>query len=120
MKKYNIKQVDTSQKLELETLRQQIQEYRKKYKEDKEMEVSSDYELFKKLFSYFENDKVFYSFNRKGNRKENKYDENEEKEEDDIEGNKMRGGDKDLGAEMREEELEDDSQENEGSEEDAL
>ena len=77
---------------------------------------NSDYELFKKLFSYFENDKVFYSFNRKGNRKENKYDENEEKEEDELEGNKMRGGDKDLGEEMREEELEEDSQENEGSE----
>ena len=41
-KKYNLNQGDTSQKLELETLRQQIQEYRKKYKEDKEMEVSSE------------------------------------------------------------------------------
>ena len=41
-KKHNIKQVDTSQKIELETLRQQIQEYRRKYKDDKEMEVSSE------------------------------------------------------------------------------
>ena len=41
-KKYNLNQGDTSQKIELETLRQQIQEYRKKYKDDKEMEVSSE------------------------------------------------------------------------------
>jgi cAMP-dependent protein kinase regulator len=42
-KKYNLKQDDTSQKAELEKLRVQVQEYRKKYsKEDKEMEVSSE------------------------------------------------------------------------------
>ena len=42
-KKYNLKQEDTSQKAELEKLREQVQEYRKKYsKEDKEMEVSSE------------------------------------------------------------------------------
>ena len=42
-KKYNLKQGDTSQKAELEKLREQVQEYRKKYsKEDKEMEVSSE------------------------------------------------------------------------------
>ena len=74
---------------------------------------NSDYELFKKLFSYFENEKVFYSFNKKGNKNENKYDENEEKEDDDMEDNKIRG-DKDLGEEMREED-EEDSQENDGS-----
>ena len=42
-KKYNIKKVDTSQKLELEDLRQQVKEYRSKLNiEDKEMEVSSE------------------------------------------------------------------------------
>ena len=42
-KKYNLKQGDTSQKAELEKLREQVKEYRKKYsKEDKEMEVSSE------------------------------------------------------------------------------
>ena len=41
-KKYNLKTGDVVLKKELETLRQQVQEYRKKYnKEDKEMEVSS-------------------------------------------------------------------------------
>ena len=42
-KKYNLKQGDPSLRKELETLRQQVQEYRKKFnKEDKEMEVSSE------------------------------------------------------------------------------
>ena len=42
-KKYNLKQSDISQKGELETLREKVKEYRKKYhKEDKEMEVSSE------------------------------------------------------------------------------
>ena len=43
-KNYHLKQESTSsQKLELEKLRQQVQEYRKKYNEgDKEMEVSSE------------------------------------------------------------------------------
>ena len=77
---------------------------------------NSDYELFKKLFCYFENEKVFYSFNRKSNKKESKYGDNEEKEEDEMEGSKIRGGDRDLDGEMREEEVEEDSQENEGSE----
>ena len=42
-KKYNLKQGDPSLRKELENLRQQVQEYRKKFnKEDKEMEVSSE------------------------------------------------------------------------------
>ena len=42
-KKYDLKSADTSEKQELENLRKEIQEYRKKYnKEDKEMEVSSE------------------------------------------------------------------------------
>ena len=42
-KKYNLDSNDISPKNELENLRKQVQDYRKKYhKEDKEMEVSSD------------------------------------------------------------------------------
>ena len=42
-KKYNLKQGDPNLKKELESLRQQVLEYRKKYnKEDREMEVSSE------------------------------------------------------------------------------
>ncbi len=44
-KKYDIKSGDTSEKMELEKLREEIKEYRLKYnKEDKEMEVSSESE----------------------------------------------------------------------------
>ena len=42
-KTYNLKPPQSSQKAELESLRKEVQEYRKKYnKEDKEMEVSSE------------------------------------------------------------------------------
>ena len=42
-KNYNLKRVDTSQKAELEKLREQVQEYRKKYNtEDNEMDLSSE------------------------------------------------------------------------------
>lgn len=42
-KKYNIKPTETISKSDLEKLREQVLEYRKKYnKEDKEMEVSSE------------------------------------------------------------------------------
>ena len=78
---------------------------------------NSDYELFKKLFSYFENDKVFHSFNRKEKKIENKnqYGDNEEREEDEIEGKQMRGGDRDSGEEIGDEDIGEDSQDEEGS-----
>ena len=42
-KAYNLKPSQSIQKAELESLRTEVQEYRKKYnKEDKEMEVSSE------------------------------------------------------------------------------
>ena len=75
---------------------------------------NSDYELFKKLFSYFEKDKVFYSFNRKGNKNELKYGDNEEREEDENDGKQMRG-DRESGDEMGGEEAGEDSQDDEGS-----
>ena len=78
---------------------------------------NSDYELFKKLFSYFENDKVFHSFNRKENKNENenKYDDNEEREEDEMEGKQMRGGDRVYGEENGDEDNGEDMEDEEGS-----
>ena len=82
---------------------------------------NSDYELFKKLFCYFENDKVFYTFNRKENKNKNKnknlskYEDNEEREEDDIERKKNKRGDKDSIEENGEEDIIEDSQDDEGS-----
>jgi hypothetical protein len=51
---------------------------------------NSDYEIFKKLFRYFENDKVFYSFDRKEKKNELKKVNSKEKEKDkyDVEKNK--------------------------------
>ena len=76
---------------------------------------NSDYELFKKLFKYFENDKVFYSFKRKENKNESKYIDNEEREEDEYEGKQNKGKDRDSKEEMGEEHLGEDSQDEEGS-----
>ena len=60
---------------------------------------NSDYELFKKLFSYFEKDKVFYSFDRRSNKNEYKFGENKEKEEDEIGGKQNRELERDSGDE---------------------
>ena len=76
---------------------------------------NSDYELFKKLFRYFENDKVFYSFNRKENKNESKYIDNEEREEDDYDGKLNKIGDRDSREEMGGDHLGEDSQDEEGS-----
>ena len=75
---------------------------------------NSDYELFKKLFRYFENDKVFYSFNRKKNKNKSKIGNNEEKNEEDSNAKQNRDGERDSeddydGGDFREDNNDDDS-----------
>ena len=51
----------------------------------KEKEQNSDYDTFKKLFCFFENDNVFYSFNRakrRGKKKKNDYYDNDNEREE--------------------------------------
>ena len=83
-----------------------------KAQKEKEQQ-NSDYELFKKLFSYFQNDKVFYSFDRKGNKNESKFGNYEEREEDEY--NDKFNRERDSGDDDGREDIGEDSQDEEDS-----
>ena len=77
---------------------------------------NSDYEIFKKLFRYFENDNVFYTFNRRTNKKELKFGDNKEKEDDDeYDGKKNKDMERDSEDDGRADDAEDDNQDDENS-----
>jgi hypothetical protein len=76
---------------------------------------NSDYEIFKKLFRYFENDNVFYTFNRKTIKNELKHGDNKEREEDEYEGKKNKDIERDSDDDGRGEDPEDDNPDDENS-----
>ena len=64
----------------------------KMQKKEKEQQ-NSDYELFKKLFKYFRNENVFYSFDKKNKINRKKEEEEKEEEKDEIDGNNFENND---------------------------
>ena len=68
---------------------------------------NSDYELFKKLFKYFRDENVFYSFDKKYKNKKEKEDYEEEEQKDDIDKKNVENNDKNINEE-EEEEIEED------------
>ena len=78
---------------------------------------NSDYEIFKKLFKYFENDKVFYSFDRKEKKNEWKNGDSKEKEEDENDEDKNKNMEKDSEGDGRVDDQGEDNQDDENSKE---
>ncbi len=80
----------------------------------KEKEQNSDYELFKKLFSYFKKDKVFYSFDKKRKKAESKDDDNGDIKDDEKDGKNMKedDGKNDMGDDDPGEDSQDEQQSN--------
>ena len=76
---------------------------------------NSDYEIFKKLFRYFENDKVFYSFDRKERKNHLKNGDNNDKEEDEFDGDKNKIMEKESEEDGREDDQGEDIQDDENS-----
>ena len=76
---------------------------------------NSDYEIFKKLFRYFENDNVFYTFNRRTSKNEFNQRDYKKKEVDDYDGKKIKVTEKDSEDDGRADDPEDDNQDEENS-----
>ena len=76
---------------------------------------NSDYEIFKKLFRYFENDKVFYSFDRKERKNHYQNGDNNDKEEDEFDGDKNKIMEKESEEDGREDDQGEDIQDDENS-----
>ena len=68
---------------------------------------NSDYEIFRKLFRYFENDKVFYSFDRREKKNELKNGDSKDKEDDEYDGDKNKIIEKDSEEDGRDDQGED-------------
>jgi len=72
---------------------------------------NSDYEIFKKLFRYFENDNVFYTFNKRTIKNELKLlENNKEREDDEYEDKKNKVMERDSDDDGREDDQEDNNQ----------
>ena len=76
---------------------------------------NSDYEIFKKLFRYFENDNVFYTFNLRTKKNELKNEDNKEREEDEYDGKKNKDIEKDSDDDGKADDQEDDNPDDENS-----
>ena len=68
---------------------------------------NSDYELFKKLFKYFRDENVFYSFDKKDKNKKANEEFEEEEKKDDFDKKSIENNDKNINEEV-EEEIEED------------
>jgi hypothetical protein len=111
----NLKEYFKSKILEALKQKNKIEENPNEKTQMKEKDQqNSDYEVFKKLFSYFENDKVFYSFNRGRNKVDSYHGDFEDKNEDEKEGNFLMG-DKETKKEIVNDDSEEDSQDDQQS-----